>query len=513
MRGQFTSGKVWSVVLALLLVFGLVYRLHAVVVKKAGLSNDESVTYMCAAATAGLWETSIASLVDTPITAADLHRFYDRPDELQFHTVSLDMALYDVHPPLYFWLLHIIHVMWGTGITTGAMVNIAFGLMVLGLLVALAHRMLGGWPAALVVGVVWYLSPAVVQIDLEARPYQLLALLAIASFMFGQRLINGNDSRTTWFVFTMVNMLGLLTHLYFAFLLVPGMVMMLRSARLEMRSFRYAFSLVASAGGMLLLYPEFITFLLTYGERPRDVPEPTHHLERVKGVVYSTMRFFTEAHVMRYGFLALSLVLVAWVAYSRGQRKGTSAIYRTAMQSPLLFTLGCWAGITTLLYVLGVSPSQAVGEQYFSYIWPLFSVVCVMLIYHTVSRPISHILLSLYLLQLVPAFYVAVSGSDYLKPALPLAWTRNISNSDLFITTEAKRTMLPRIARELPAALPIHILMKQKPDVDSAHSIAFLHLSVRALPLEHYTQWLTHEGFTPGGREVHDHHEFLSFTR
>ena len=513
MRVQFTSRKVWSVVLALLLVFGLVYRLHAVLVKKAGLSNDESVTYMCAAATAGRWETSIASLVDTPITAADLHRFYDRPNEFRFHTVSLDMALYDVHPPLYFWLLHIIHVLWGTGITTGAMVNIAFGLVLLCLLIALAHRMLGGWPAALVVGVVWYLSPAVVQIDLEARPYQLLALLAITSFLLGQRIIHGNDSRTTWFVFTLVNMLGLLTHLYFSFLLLPGLVMMLRKAGLGKGSFRYGFSLLASAGGMLLLYPEFITFLLTYGERPRDVPEPIHHLERVKGVVYSTMRFFTEAPLLRYGFLALSVVFVAWVAYSHSRRKGTTAIKRTALLSPLLFTLGCWAVITTLLYVLGVSPSQAVGEQYFSYIWPLFSVVCVMLIYHTVSRPISHILLALYLLQLVPAFCVAVSGSDYLKPAVPLAWTSTISKSDLFITTEAKRTVLPRIARDLPAALPIHILMKQKPDVDSVRSIAFLHLSVRAIPLEHYTQWLTDEGFTPAGLEVHDHHEFLSFTR
>lgn len=513
MRGQFTSRKVWSVVLALLLVFGLVYRLHAVLVKKAGLSNDESVTYMCAAATAGLWETSIASLVDTPITAADLHRFYDRPDEFQFHTVSLDMARYDVHPPLYFWLLHIIHVLWGTGITTGAMVNIAFGLMVLGLLVALAHRMLGGWPAALVVGVVWYLSPAVVQIDLEARPYQLLAFLAIASFLLGHRIISRNDSWMNWLLFTLVNMLGLLTHLYFAFLLLPGMVIMLRSERLGLRSFRYAFSLLASAGGMLLLYPEFITFLLTFGDRPRDVPEPIHHLERVKGVVYSTMRFFTEVHLLRYGFLALSVVFVMWVVYSRGRRKGTSALERTALVGPLLFTLGCWAGITTLLYVIGISPTQAVGEQYFSYIWPLFSVVCVMLIYQTVSRPISHILLSLYLLQLIPAFCIAVSGSDYLKPAVPLAWTRTISESDLFVTTEAKRTALPRIARELPAALPIHILMKQKPDVDSVRSIAFLHLSVRALPLEHYTLWLTDKGFTPGGREVHDHHEFLSFTR
>lgn len=513
MRVQFTSRGVWSVVLALLLVFGLAYRLHAVVLKKAGLSNDESVTYMCAAATAGLWETGISSMVDTPMTVADLHRFYDRPEEFQFRTVALDMALYDVHPPLYFWLLHIIHVLWGTGLTTGALLNIVFGLVVLGLLLALARRIFGGWPAALVVGVVWYLSPAVVQIDLEARPYQLLALLAIASFMLGQRIIHKNDGRAVWVLFTLVNMLGLLTHLYFAFLLSPGLVMMLRSAGAGMRSIRYLISLLGSFAGMLLLYPEFITFLLSYGDRPRDVAEPIHHVERAKGVVYSTLRFFTEAHSYRYVFLALIVVVGLWVIHRFGGVKGLAKETHKGALGPLVTTFIWWTAITVLFYVVGISPTQAVGEQYFAYIWPLFSVVCVMVVYRVVNKRFVHILLALYLLQLVPAFAASVAGSPYLKPAVPLAWTRSISESDLFITTEAKRTALPRIARELPAALPLYILMKQKPQVDRAHSIAFLHLSVRAVPLAHYSHWLTEAGFTPGEAALVDHYEFLSFTR
>lgn len=513
MRVQFTSKGVWSVVLALLLVFGLAFRLHAVIYKKAGLSNDESVTYMCAAATAGLWETSITSMVDKPITAGDLHRFYDRPDAFRFRTVALDMALYDVHPPLYFWLLHIIHVLWGTGLNTGAVLNIVFGLVVLGFLLDLGHRMFGGWPSALVVGVVWYLSPAVVQIDLEARPYQLLALLAIASFMLGQRIIHKNGNRSIWILFTLVNMLGLLTHLYFAFLLIPGLVMVLRSARSGMLTVRYLISLLCSFAGMLLLYPEFITFLLSYGDRPRDVAEPIYHVERAKGVVYSTLRFFTEAHVVRYAFLGLIVVVGLWMILRLKGGKGPWKEAQHGAFGHLLVTLVSWTAITVLFYVVGISPTQAVGEQYFAYIWPLFSVVCVMFVYRMVNRRFVHILLAFYLLQLVPAFAMSVADSPYLKPAVPLAWTRSISESDLFITTEAKRTALPRIARELPAALPLHILMKQKPPVDNVRSIAFLHLSVRALPLAHYRHWLTEEGFTPGEAGLDDHYEFLSFTR
>lgn len=511
MQPNTTGTKVWQLALVVLLVYGLGLRIHALSAWKTNLSNDESVSYMCAAGTAGIWETTIADLVDRPLRVADIQRFYDRPAHLDFHTVSLDMARYDVHPPLYFWLLHVIHVLWGTTVGTGAWLNVAFGLAVLLLLYQLARQLSGSTSIALASAVVWYLSPAAVQIDLEARPYQLLALLALASYMLGQRVIHGRGDRWTWAAFIATNCLGLLTHLYFPFLLLPGLGLMLWKHGTGLPTLRYAGSLVVSLVGMLLLYPEFIEFVTTYGVRPRDVPEPVHHLARLKGLAYTTMQFFTEPHLLRYVFLGLcAVVAIRYVLKPWGSRK----LIRHSARTHLFITLAWWTCFTAVLFLVGISPSQAVGEQYFAYIWPLASITCVLLIGELLKGRPRQWLFGLYLAQLALSLYMAVRGSEYLKPAIPQEWNQQIATSDLLITDEAKRTAVPRMSRALPAELPLFIMLHDPPDLSGYRRITFLHLDIDQRPVAPLYAALDSAGFRPVGDELaNDRYELRSFTR
>lgn len=515
MQAHSSGYRIWRVALVLLLAYGVGLRIHALLTWKTSLSNDESVSYMCAAATAGIWETSIADMVHRPITVADLQRFYDRPTRFDFHAVSLDMARYDVHPPLYFWLLHAIHVLWGTSAATGAFLNVAFGLGILLLLVRLARRLTGSDLAALATAVVWYLSPAAVQIDLEARPYQLMALLALASYMLGLRLIQGSAGRWSWVGFTMVNMLGLLTHLYFPFLLLPGVVLMLAQHGIGRRSWAYLGSLLASLAGMLLLYPEFLEFLITYGDRPRDVPEPVDHLNRLKGVVYTTMQFLTELHVLRYGYLLLTvIVLVAWGRKVRSKGLTKAAGLRSE-RGGFFLTFGWWSFFTIALFLAGVSPAQAVGEQYFAYLWPMAAITGVLAVGTLLHGAARHWALGVHLVLLSVSLAVAVRRSEYLKPAIPVEWNGIIATNDLLVTDEAKRTALPRMARHLPGDLPMYILLDAEwPELQGVHRVAFLHLAIAERPLEPFLTWLTDQGFRPEGPALStDRYELRSFTR
>ncbi|MBX2973394.1 MAG: glycosyltransferase family 39 protein [Flavobacteriales bacterium] len=515
MQAHNTGSKVWRIALLLLLAYGLGCRIHALLSWKTTLSGDESVSYMCAAASAGVWETTIADLIDTPIAVADLQRFYDRPAQFDFHTVSVDMARYDVHPPLYFWLLHIIHVLWGTTAATGAWLNVVFGLGVLLLLARLARSLTGSDTAALAVAVVWYLSPAAVQIDLEARPYQLLALLTLASYMLGLRLVNGGAGRWTWIGFTAVNMLGLLTHLYFPFLLLPGVVLMYAHHGTGRGTWLYLGSLLASLAGMLLFYPEFIEFLTTFGDRPRDVPEPVDHVGRLKGVVYTSMQFLTEPHLLRYGYLALSAIAVALLVRKAIRSARTWKLDLRSDRAALFITLGWWAFFTIVLFLVGVSPAQAVGEQYFAYIWPLAAIVGVLATGALLKGVARRWALGIHLALLVLSFSLAVRRSEYLKPAIPAAWNSTIAGSELLITDEAKRTALPRMSRHLPGELPLYIVLGTKrPDLRGIRHVTFLHLDIRDRPLEPLLTWLAEQGFRPEGRTLaYDRYELRSFTR
>lgn len=515
MQAHLTSNRIWQGMLVLLLAFGLGLRLHALLNWKTSLSNDESVSYMCAAATAGIWETSIADMVGRPIAVADLQRFYDRPARLDFHTVSLDMARYDVHPPLYFWLLHAIHVLGGTTNATGAFLNVAFGLGVLLLLMRLARHLTGSDTAALAAVAVWYLSPAAVQIDLEARPYQLLALLALASYMLGLRLIKGTASGWAWTGFTVVNMLGLLTHLYYPFLLMPGMVLMLIHHGLGKRTWYYLGSLVTSLAFMLLLYPEFIEFLSTYGSRPRDVPEPVDHLNRLKGVAYTTMQFFTEPHLLRYLYLALSLGVVGFLAWKRIRSPRPWGCDPRTDKAAFLITLLWWAFFSVSLFLAGISPAQAVGEQYFAYLWPLVAIAGVLAMSSLLKGGTRRWALGIHLALLTISFALGVRHSEYLKPAIPAAWNRIIAASDLLVTDEAKRTALPRMSRDLPGDLPLYIMIgTEPPDLHGVQHLAFLHLAIAERPLEPFLTLLAEQGFHATGPQlVSGRYELRSFTR
>lgn len=496
-----------------LLILGAAYRFHAVGTWKQGLSNDESVSYMCAAATAGIWETRISDMVNTPITIGDLQRFYDRPEGFAFRTVSMDMALYDVHPPLYFWVLHFIHVLWGTGPGTGAYVNIVLGLGVLLLVFRVAKGVLPGPIAPLAATVVWYLSPAVVQIDLEARPYQLLTLLALASYLLGSRVVNGQATRATWAGLTLVNTLGLLTHLYFPFILLPGLALVVARYGMRRPSLYFLGSLLVSLAGMVILYPEFLTFLSTYGDRPRDVPEPVYHLYRLKGLLYTTMQFFTEEHAMRYLWLALCLLAVGIL----GRRYCSSCnrtLYTATIRHPFVLYFGWWAFFTVALFLIGISPAQAVGEQYFAYLWPFVAIGGTRVAGTMADQRIRRSLLGAYLLQLLFAFHSGVRNSPYLVPALPVEWNARIADNDMLITDEAKRTALPRISRSLPASLPLYIMGRKHPDLDGLDRVIFLHLAIKSRPTEPFVAWLATQGFLPEGDVLRsDRYELRSFAR
>ncbi|MCB0767500.1 MAG: glycosyltransferase family 39 protein [Flavobacteriales bacterium] len=507
------STRIWRYALIGLLVLGIAYRFYAVATWKKSLSNDESVSYMCASATAGIWETEIGGMVNMPLTVADIQRFYERPVSFAFHTVSMDMALYDVHPPFYFWLLHIMHVLWGTGAATGAYLNILFGIAALFLVLRLARSVLPGPIAPYVAAVAWYLSPAVVQIDLEARPYQLLTALALASYLLGLRVINGQPSRTVWTGFAVVNMLGLLTHLYFPFLLLPGTALVLWEHGLGRRTRQYVASLLGSLVGMLVLYPEFITFLTSYGDRPRDVPEPVEHLERFKGVFYASMQFFTEARAMRYLLLALCGLGIGYSAW-QWRRSGRAPLARTPEQMYLLVTFGWWSFFTVVLFLIGVSPAQAVGEQYFAYLWPFLAVFCTGILATVADRALRRILLGLYLVQLTIAFYSGVRGSEYLLPAIPPEWDTVIASSDLLVTDEAKRTALPRISRQLPGELPLYIMGRERPDLMDKDRVVFLHLAIDSRPAQPFVDWMADRDFHPiGDVRTSDRYELRSFAR
>jgi hypothetical protein len=153
-----------------------VYAQH----QNPNVQYDEAWSY---ASAAGRLDEFVAAmgggLTGRWVPAGEWQRFW-RPDELgDVAGIAPDLAAYDVHPPLYFGLLHGWVALLGDDVQTGRALNLVFATLTIlgisGLALAVGLRPIEGALAALV----WAVSPAVVGISSIARQYDLVALTAV----------------------------------------------------------------------------------------------------------------------------------------------------------------------------------------------------------------------------------------------------------------------------------------------------------------------------------------------
>lgn len=464
--------------LAAALLAGMLLRIHGVFGLKHSLSHDESVTLLCAAATEGRYQEEIDGLLDRPLTVADIHAFTDPPKGLALRTVARDLVQHDTHPPLYFWMLHAIHHTVGLRTWTAPLLNILLSLGMLILLISAGKRMMGGLLPALVVAAVWYLSPAVLPIDLEGRHYALFGLLALASMLLAEGW-SSSEPRRWWLpAYTLVNAAGLLTHYYFAFLLIPAFFLTWARLGMGTRLLRFMLSLVASATLFLVLFPEVLDFWEVL--QGREPAAPRTFMDRFRTLVYGSLGYLAEGHRARY----IALVAVGGLAVIGPLMAGTQAL--TGMMDvrrPDGWNLvhGGWAfAFTAGLYLAGIAPAQAVGEQYFVYIWPLLALVLVRFFSLVLPAGMAPWAVFVVTLHLLMQSSQAVPRSPYVRDVLPRDQLALMAGSDLVVTDDWKRGQLPRLALHLPGAQPLFLLHKERPSLRTERSIAFLHIAREA---------------------------------
>lgn len=462
--------------LVLLLIAALAIRLHGVLFEKRGLTYDESISYLCSAATQGRYESSIKPIEDGELTAADLQALYATP-ELDFHAVATDMSTLDRHPPLYFWALHVVHHFFGFHLNDGLVLNFIIGLCTVLLLFRIVLRASGSKGQVLLVIAIYSLSPAVGQLDLEARNYQLLGFFALAGAHLSERIGAGRGGPWRKGLFIVVNTCGLLTHYYYAFLMVPGLLMHWRRHGWGRSLLAYAASLAASLALFLLIFPQVFDFLAVYMREPEGVHRGL--LARTWLLIYfGGAGFFANGPRLLY---AISFAVLAWAAVrlliDRSLRSRVAVLLRgTGTMAHHAWTLLWNTGFTLVFYYAGIAPHQAVGDQYFSYIWPLFAWfvargLCAGLPRHAHGWAIGALLLSM-----LVSLRFAVKDSYYLTNLFPSAWYERMNASDRLITNELRRSHLPRIAIGLRPDLPVHLTrtLEASPEDEAAGEVSVL---------------------------------------
>ena len=430
-----------AVVLALLLTAGLQ---TAGLADKRGLVHDEAIALLAATCHQGEFQRAIARKqppFGTWVPAARWQRFVEVEKRGCLGRIAGDLAREDIHPPLFFWMLHGWLLLVGTSATAAPALNILLG-AVTGLAVfGLARRVFADPRPAALVAAVWALSPAALLVYADGRQYALLALLAVLLTWQALRFADPDRDRP-WrdgALLAVVTAAGLLTQFQFGLIAAAGGLLLAVRLRRRPRRLVGAFGALAAGGiGFVALHPRFAGSLVRAGAQspPFDPAWVDHRVERavaaLGGFLGPPRLLADPVSVAACGALVLA---TGWVLLRR--RRADEPADGVAM-------VALFAGLAVAavgLYLAFLTPLPAVDAKHVSFLWPFAAFVPVVLLRgRRAAVPVAAALL----VGLTVLSVTAVLGLYRDRPADPAV-------------AGAPRTVIDNVARGvlLPAVWPL----------------------------------------------------------
>ena len=363
-------------------------------VAKANISHDETISYLSATVRQGDFERIFRNN-EYPANhwafAGEWKAWFAIDKPLAFRQIGLDLAESDIHPPLYFWALHVWTWLFEVHPWTGPTLNImiqavgAFGLF------HLACQTLKDNFEAVAVVFIWSVSPAVLTAALEARQYTLLAVCTIFFLWLIVVAVNPSKSLASpiWVLLAVATATGALTHFHFALIVVGGFLIFgLRLLRHDVK--RAVFVGTAVLAGYLLsfvLHPQFYRSVQELGRR--QALEAQHLSSRLAILqrLYAVGNTFTGfwivvdiAQVILFCLATASAIWLVWVLLKNPERVRQFVQTHNFEGYEVGLFFGWIGGISILLYLTFVSPVHAMMERHMSAVWPFFPFLPILLL-------------------------------------------------------------------------------------------------------------------------------------
>jgi len=302
-----------------------------------------------------------------------------------FAAIRYGCAFYDNHPPLYFSLLHVWMLLMGVTPWSGVLLNTAIAMATTAALYGFARFLTGShWEAAFIAAA-WALSPIVVSVAFEARPYELKALIAVLFVWQSLRMIR-NDPTAGWGNRTAIlvtALAGMLTHYYFAFVIAAtGFYALVRLARRDNR--RLALWIALSAAGCLLLFAVHPGALGAVGRQQQTVPpfQAENLPVRAYRVGTTLLGFAAYPKLLKAALLAALIVgFVAGAVWVGRHREKALALYRANAAALIPVYYFAFVGsLIILLYMAFFSHALAMGGKYLASAWPFCAFIPALLL-------------------------------------------------------------------------------------------------------------------------------------
>ena len=336
--------------------------------------DDEQTSLLLSTCNHSSFIEKSAKMFGAWLPAAQWKTFISSPDQWCFQAISQDLVEHDIHPPLYFWILHIIIRLVGTGYWLGPFSN-AIIAMFTTILLYLLLRTAFSDNIALYGTLQWAIASGAVFASYQARPYELFTLLTVALYLVD--LSPYMRKRTQLFWYIVIITLGGLTHYQFS--LVVASLIFSRLIRQEDIDSAYSLTLATTIAVFIILYINPRTFISVASGLGRVEDQLYLPLQRIVLVCQNLLGFAIKIDLLRhlYGdstikpIAILILVTIIYALYYWKTQYHLDYMLENRAIGAITLRFSLLTAFVVGFYILGFTPeSSMVDHRYMAPIYP-----------------------------------------------------------------------------------------------------------------------------------------------
>ena len=441
--------KLNSYTLIFILVASTVFRISGIAGKKL-FTHDGVISYLAASGKQSDYADSTATQKKIWKKASDWKNFIIPDKTFCFKKIGHDLAYDDIHPPLYFWLLHLWILLIGTSIYSGPLLNCLITIFSTFFLYKLANFVFENKRDALLVAFFFSFSPAVVSISFEARQYDLFAFVSILFFSQVIYSIKGASEINIprYFKLTLSCLAGLLTHYnFFIMLLVAFILFLTYLFKTGKRQFLWmSLTLLIAFLLFYCLHPNFTNAFRILQDQNTDF-KWKYFFPRVDTIILTLSGFFVQINLFKYLFFLVFFVFVIKLL-----KKKRGKTFRRLLLFPFQkgdFVIYClvWTSIFLVSsFLFSATPAHSMGAKYLSPVWPFFAFIPVFVFryFHLSKKVISISIAGTFVFSLIQISQYHIKEKNN---SLPI---HLIASYDQYLIDNVARGILPVIAWNLP---------------------------------------------------------------
>jgi uncharacterized membrane protein len=471
------------------------------------ISHDDGISYLAATGHQALYNNSSPSHQWT--RAGSWQAFWTPDNFWRYGTISTDLATYDIHPPLYFWILHTWVSIFGVTLASGPLLNMLFHIAAM-LGIFLACRILKcSTLTAGTAGLCWLLGGACLSVGAETRHYSALSAntaLFIAALLY----FYSRPALISSLLLCLAGAAGLLTHYQFILvILVCGAAAFVQF--LLAKNYRPILLLASCLFLTALIFCALNPLFYQSFERQSAQAQPFSWNE-VPGRLHKVITAFFEIFIplrlslifsdliIQLRFMLPVLVLIASCAclavviIKRQLRKNILGWLQLPDSIPAVGTAACFCAIV-ILYLLCKSPRHAMGVKYLMLVTPILFIVLGQVIEAFYSKYHKFGLIIVLLLLASQLAYGSLTLIRVMRPSkMPAAISLLKDGDTPLVLDSAHRGVLPGILWHAHPDKPVFAsrqdsLVKDFPVLPHATKLMFVSNDIREY------------GNTPEGRD------------